>query len=123
MGLVGRVIEEAGISTAVHSWIPELSVAVGSPRVIGIGYPGSLPFGLPGDADGQRAVLQASLEAAAGMRTPGERADLEFEWPAGARVPKPPKPPPIAREIKRRPWLYLNLLRGDIPDAPDGEVG
>ncbi len=123
MGLVARVIEEAGISTSVHSWIPELSVSVGSPRVIGIGYPGSLPFGLPGDADGQRAVVRASLEAAAAIRRPGARVDLELEWPVGARVPKPPAPPPIARAIKRRPWLYLNLLRGEIPEGPEGDGG
>ncbi len=122
MGLVARVIEEAGISTAVHSWIPELSVSVGSPRVIGIGYPGSVPFGVPGDADGQRAVLRASLEAAAEIRSPGARIDLGFEWPAGARVPKPPKPPPIASAIKRRPWLYLKMLRGEIPEGPEGDV-
>lgn len=115
MGLVARVLEEAGVSTALHSWIPELSVSVGAPRVIGIGYPGSVPFGLPGDREGQRAVLRASLEAAAAMRDPGERVDLPFEWPQSARVPKPPEPPPIARAIMKRPWLYLKLRSGDIP--------
>lgn len=117
MGLVARVIERSGVSTALHSWIPELSVAVGSPRVVGIGYPGSVPFGAPGNADGQRAVLRASLEAAAGMRVPGERVDLAFEWPATARVPKPPEPPPIARAIMKRPWLYWRLRNGDMPDS------
>ncbi|MEZ5356174.1 MAG: hypothetical protein R2762_26355 [Bryobacteraceae bacterium] len=115
MGLVARVIEQAGISTAVHAWIPELSVSVGSPRVVGIAYPGSTPFGLPGDADGQRAVLRASLEAAVAMNQPGARVDLDFVWPPDERVPKPPHPPPIARAIMKRPWLYVNLLRGEIP--------
>jgi hypothetical protein len=115
VGLVAQVLEEAGIPTAVLSWIPEIPVAVGSPRVVGVGYPGSVPFGLPGDASGQRAVLQAALEAAAAIRQPGQRVDLEFQWPAGVRVPKPPMPPPIARAVKRRPWLYLKLLNGDIP--------
>jgi len=115
VGLAARVIEEAGVSTALHSWIPELSVAVGSPRVVGIGYPGSVPFGAPGDAEGQRAVLRASLEAAAGLRVPGERVDLPFEWPETARVPKPRRPPPIARAIMKRPWLYAKLRAGDIP--------
>ena len=114
MGLVARVIEAAGISTAVHSWIPELSESVGSPRVVGVGYPGSVPFGLPGDPKGQRAVLQASLEAAARTGEPGQRVDLPFEWPARTRVPKPPKPPPITRAIMKRPWLYLKLRSGEI---------
>lgn len=115
MGLVAREIEVAGIATAVHSWIPELPVSVGAPRVVGVGYPGSVPFGLPGDAEGQRSVLRASLEAAAGITDPGQRADLAVEWPAGRRVPKPPQAPPIARLLKRKPWLYLKLLSGEIP--------
>lgn len=115
MGLVARVIERAGVATAVHAWIPELAVSVGSPRVVGIGYPGSLPFGLTGDAEGQRAVLRSSLERAAAIREPGGRVDLPFEWPSDARVPRPPEPPPIARAIMKRPWLFLKLLAGEIP--------
>ena len=115
MGLVARVIEAAGIPTAVHSWIPELSESVGAPRVVGVGYPGSVPFGLPGDHEGQRDVLLASLEATALIRESGGRVDLPFEWPTGTRVPKPPKPPPITRAIMKRPWLYLKLRSGEIP--------
>ena len=117
MGLVARVIEEAGVSTAVLSAIPELTVSVGAPRVVGIAYPGSAPLGLPGDARGQGAVLRASLEAAAALAVPGSRVDLDFVWPAGARVPKPPELPPIAKAIMKRPWLFMNLLRGEIPGA------
>lgn len=95
--------------------MPELSVSVGAPRVAGIGYPGSVPFGLPGDAEGQRSVLRASLEAALSIEEPGGRVDLAFEWPANRRTPKPPEPPPIAKAIMKRPWLYLKLLNGDIP--------
>ena len=115
MGLVSRVVEAAGVSTAVLSWMPELSTAVGTPRVIGIGRPGSVPFGLPGQADLQREVLRAALRTAARMTTPGERIDLAFEWPADAREPKPPEPPPIARLVARRPWLLRNLMSGEIP--------
>ncbi len=115
MGLVARVLEAAGIATAVLSFIPELTASVGTPRVLGIGYPGSVPFGAPGDADGQRAVLRKSLESAVEMDAPGSRVDLPFVWPGEARVPKPPTPPPIARAIMKRPWLYLKLLRGELP--------
>jgi D-proline reductase (dithiol) PrdB len=119
VGLVARVIEGAGVSTAVHSAIPEVTLSVGAPRVVGIAYPGSVPLGLPGDAPGQRAVLRASLEAAAALTVPGSRVDLDFSWPAGARAPKPPEPPPIAKAIMKRPWLFLNLLRGAIPEKPE----
>lgn len=123
MGLAARKIERLGIATAVLSWFPEYPVAVGAPRVVGIGYPGSVPFGLPGDSAGQRAVLRAALEAAAGLPAPGQRVDLPFEWPSGVRVPKPPKPPPITRAIVKRPWLLLNLLRGDIPQSARESAG
>lgn len=112
---MSRVVEAAGISTAVLSWIPELSISVGSPRVVGIGRPGSVPFGMPGESDAQREVLRAALGAAACATAPGERIDLPFEWPAHAREPKPPEAPPIARLIARRPWLLRNLMRGEIP--------
>lgn len=112
---MSRIIEAAGVSTAVLSWIPELSTAVGAPRVVGIGRPGSVPFGLPGEADLQREVLRAALQAAERATTPGERIDLPFEWPAHAREPKPPEAPPIARLITRRPWLLRNLMSGEIP--------
>ena len=115
MGLVAREVEAAGIATVVLSWIPELTVAVGAPRVVGIGYPGSVPFGLPGDADGQRAVLRAALEAGVAATEPGGRVDLPFEWPTDARIPKPPTPPPIAAALKRRPWLLRRLVQGDLP--------
>lgn len=109
------MVEQHGIATGVHTWLPELAVAVGAPRVVGIGYPGSVPFGIPGDVQGQRAVLKASLEAVAAMREPAQRIDLPFEWPAKTRVPRPPKPPPISRALMKRPWLFLKLLNGEIP--------
>ena len=115
MGLAARVIEGSGIATAVLSAIPELTASVGAPRTVGIGYPGSLPFGPPGDAENQRAVLRALLEAVMAIQRPGERVDLSFEWPAGARRPRVPKAPPITSAIKKRPWLFLKLLNGDIP--------
>lgn len=115
MGLVARVIEQAGVSTVVHSWIPEMPVSVGAPRVVGIAYPGSVPFGPPGDARGQRAVLHASLTAAAAMTAPGARSDLGFEWPSQMPVTRPPRQPPITRAIVKQPWLYARLLNGDVP--------
>ena len=97
------------------SAIPELTMSVGAPRVVGIGYPGSLPLGQPGDRAGQLQVLQAALEAAVSVTEPGMRVDLPFEWPVDARKPRLPKPPPIASAIKKRPWLFFKLLKGDIP--------
>ena len=119
MGLAAREIERRGTATAVLSWMPEITQSVGAPRVVGIGYPGSTPIGRPHDDPGQRAVLRSALEAAAAIETPGARVDLDFEWPASERVPKPPQPPPIARLIMKRPWNYLRLLKGELPGRAD----
>ncbi|MDT8342458.1 MAG: hypothetical protein RQ751_13175, partial [Longimicrobiales bacterium] len=89
MGLVARALETAGVATAVLSPIPELTVSVGAPRVVGIGHPGSVPLGRPHDAEGQRAVLRGALEAAAAMTVPGARTDLPFRWPVDVRPPAP----------------------------------
>ncbi|MCK6461990.1 MAG: hypothetical protein L6Q95_19075, partial [Planctomycetes bacterium] len=62
MGLVQRVLEAKGIPTVSLSMIPELTRAVGVPRLAGIGYPMGQPLGRPHDAPGQRAVLRATLE-------------------------------------------------------------
>ena len=56
------MIEASGIPTVSLSMIPDLTRAVGVPRLAGISYPLSRPLGNPHDADGQRAVLRAMLE-------------------------------------------------------------
>ena len=49
-------------------------------RVIGLSYPAGLPLGMPGDAEGQRDVLRAALEAAATMNEPRSYVEFPFEW-------------------------------------------
>jgi hypothetical protein len=72
----------------------------------------------PGDARGQRAVLAATLEVLATARTPGTLVRLPFVWPQtpGEARDEPEQPAPIVVLIKRKPWLYLKLLSGDIPE-------
>ena len=62
MGLVHRVLEASGIPAVTLSMIPELTRAVGVPRLAGISYPMGEPLGRPHDANGQRAGLRAMLE-------------------------------------------------------------
>ena len=118
MGLAQRQIEGAGIATASLSVLPALTASVGAPRVAGIAYPLGVPLGEPGDARGQRAVLEAALRVLETGCTPGEIVQLPFEWPVPLEKARfhAPEPPPIAKLIKKRPWLYLRLLNGDIPE-------
>ena len=119
MGLVARVLEASGIPTATLSMIPELTRAVGVPRLAGIGYPMARPFGRPHDTEGQRAVLRATLDLLAHASGPDTYVELPFEWPespARARnASKGVPPPPIVDLLRKKPWLIANLYNGRIP--------
>ncbi len=120
MGLVARVLEASGIPTVTLSWIPEQTRAVGVPRLAGIGYPAGRCLGRPHDADGQRAVLRATLAVLESASGPDTYVELPFEWPESraqainaAKIP----PPPIVELLMRKPWLLPRLYSGRIPDG------
>ena len=122
MGLAQRILEAAGIATVTLSMIPELTRAVGVPRLVGVSHPMGQPFGRPGDADRQRAVLRAMLEFLESAPGPGSRVELPFEWhetPAQARNASKDLPPsPIAALLMKKPWLLPQLYGGRIPQGP-----
>jgi hypothetical protein len=119
VGLVQRVLEATGIPTVALSMIPDLTRAVGVPRLAGIGYPMGRPLGRPHDADGQRAVLRATLEVLAAAQGPDTYVELPFVWPesvAQARNASKDVPlAPIVELLTRKPWLLANLYTGRIP--------
>jgi hypothetical protein len=123
VGLVQREIEAAGMSTIVLSSIPDLTAAVGAPRVAAIEYPLGLLLGQPGDKEGQRAVLWAALEALEAMTLPGSVHNLPFEWPESTQTidPHPPEQPPITAHILRHPWLLRRLLSREVPASPEAD--
>jgi D-proline reductase (dithiol) PrdB len=97
VGLVARVIEEAGISTVVLSMMPAYQPSVGAPRIAAIAHPFGRPFGGVGDADTQRDVLRAALRVLATAETPGQVVHLPFRWPEDPKATKwgPDEPSPI----------------------------
>jgi hypothetical protein len=119
VGLVQRVLEAEGFPTVALSMIPDLTRAVGVPRLAGIGYPMGRPLGRPGDADGQRAILHAMLELLTSAPGPDAYVELPFEWPespARARnASRDLPPPPIVDLLTKKPWLLVNLYSGRIP--------
>ena len=125
MGLVQRVLEASGIPTVTLSMIPDLTRAVGVPRLAGISYPMSRPLGRPHDADGQRAVLRATLEVLASASGPDCYVELPFEWPESPAVARNASrglpPPPIVDLLQKKPWLLANLYSGRVPGR-DGPV-
>src|SRR5262249_3816616 len=99
--------------------IPDLTPAVGVPRLSGISYPMGRPLGSPHDIDGQHAVLRATLEILNRAAQPDTYVELPFVWPespAHARnASKDIPPPPIVELVTRKPWLFANLYSGRIP--------
>jgi D-proline reductase (dithiol) PrdB len=116
VGLVQREIEAAGISTICLSNIAAFTASVGAPRVAAIEHPGSQPLGPPGDADGQREILAATLDALVSIESPGQIVHLPFQWPKGVRRGMPRKLPPIAKLLMKKPWLIPRFVSGDIPE-------
>ena len=103
--------------------IPDFTAAPGAPRVAALAYPMGRPMGRPGDADGQRAVLRAALSVLEEAEAPGAVTTLPFTWPEPAKsVRREPlsEPPPIAKLLRQKPWLYLKLVTGEIPEECGG---
>jgi hypothetical protein len=121
VGLVQRVLEASGIPTVALTMIPDLTRAVGVPRLAGISYPMGQPLGRPHDADGQRAVLRETLKLLASACRPDTYVELPFKWPespAQARnASKDLAPPPIVDLLKKKPWLVARLYSGRIPQV------
>jgi hypothetical protein len=76
-------------------------------------------MGLPGDPDGQRAVLLATLKVLEMAQEPDTFIELLFEWSETAaqarRGEAELEPPPIAALLRKKPWLLSRLYSGVIP--------
>ena len=117
MGLVAHQLEARGLSTLTLSCMPDLTEAVGVPRLVGIEYPHGRTLGQPGDRSGQLEVLRATFETLEVMERPGSVHHLPFRWPESRAkaISHPPVPPPIALYLKTHPWHIPNLATRTIP--------
>jgi len=97
--------------------MPEVTKSVSAPRIAAIEYPLGRNLGSPGDSAGQSAVLHATFDALLSLEKPGDIVDLPFKWPEDPKNVHchPDDPPPIAKAIMRRPWLFRTLAAGNIP--------
>jgi hypothetical protein len=104
--------------------VPELTAAMGAPRVAAIDFPFGRPLGQPGDADTQREVLRATLMALRNAKVPGTVTDLPFQWPEPAAEVHwhPKEPSPIGRLLASNPSLFKRLVAGEIPAAASRRV-
>ncbi len=80
MGLVARVVEEAGIPTVLVSTGRDLTQQVFPPRSVFVNFPMGNPFGRPEDMAMQREILLEALKLAESATEPGVLVDLSHEW-------------------------------------------
>ncbi len=79
MGLIQRVLDQAGLSTISITQVVEITAIIKPSRAVFVAHPFGLTFGAVGDAGTQRAVLDALLSAAVDMDAPGLR-HAGFTW-------------------------------------------
>ncbi len=80
VGLVARLVEEAGIPTVLVSTGRDLTVNVLPPRTVFVNFPMGNPFGRPHDRNMQRRILMDALQLAVTAGRGGEFVDLPYEW-------------------------------------------
>ncbi len=102
MGLVCRVVEEAGIPTVCVSTGRDITALVRPPRSYFINAPMGNNFGGAGDVATQRRILRAVLALAVEAREPGCIVDDVLQWPEPFTFnPAPPTPEALARQLRK----------------------
>ena len=102
MGLVARVVEEAGVATVTVSTGRDISALVRPPRTLFVNFPMGNPFGRANDVEMQTRILRESLNLAVTASEPGVLVDLPLEWHepfvffAGETTPEA-----LARQLKK----------------------
>lgn len=61
MGLVAAELERQGIATVAIQLLREVAERVRPPRALCVPFPHGYPLGVPGDAVGQRRVIESAL--------------------------------------------------------------
>ena len=80
MGLIARVLEEAGIATVCINMRREVAQNVKPPRTLFVKFPFGAPLGPAGDAATHRAVIQEALALLTTATEPGTIVDSDRMW-------------------------------------------
>lgn len=102
MGLVCRVVEEAGIATVCVSTGRDITALVRPPRSYFVNAPMGNNFGAADDVATQTRILRAVLRLAVEAREPGGIVDDPLQWPRPfAFDPAPPSPEALAKQLRK----------------------
>lgn len=80
MSLVANHLESRGITTVVVGSARDIVEECGAPRFVFSDHPLGNPLGRPGDAQGQRAVLELALAVAASAVAPRTTVQAPSSW-------------------------------------------
>jgi len=80
VGLIARIIEEAGVPTVSFTSARTITERANPPRSVFIDLPLGHTAGAPNDLVGQRQLLTDGLVAGFGLIEPGTIVDLPFRW-------------------------------------------
>jgi len=80
VGLIARVLEEAGIATVCIIMRREVAENVKPPRALFVKFPFGAPLGPAGDIETQRGVILEALSVLAVATEPGTIADSPRTW-------------------------------------------
>ena len=80
MGLIQRMVEEAGIPAISTGNMPDRMALIKPPRVLQVKFARGSMFGEPGNVSRQRRLLMDALDALQTMTEPGEIRKLPYQW-------------------------------------------
>jgi len=80
VGLIARVLEEAGIATVCIVMRREVAQNVKPPRALFVKFPFGAPLGPAGDAETQRGVVLEALKMLTSAAEPGTIVDSAQAW-------------------------------------------
>ena len=80
MGLIARVLEEAGIATVCIIMRREVAENVKPPRTLFVKFPFGAPLGPAGDVKTQRGVILEALSVLVNETEPGTIVDSPRAW-------------------------------------------
>lgn len=105
VGLVQRVIEEAGVPTISLTLMPFITQKVRVPRALAIEFPFAHPLGKPFDKEQQLRIINDAFDGLTSIKEPGTILDLPYKWPeegTGKQDWWPEEPPPIVKFMQEQ---------------------
>jgi D-proline reductase (dithiol) PrdB len=80
VGLIQRLVEEAGIPTISTGNAPDRMAHIKPPRAVLVKFARGSMFGEPGNVKRQRRIIMHALDALQTMTEPGSIQELPYKW-------------------------------------------